>query len=100
VPADRIELLLHEAAETHHLVYRITDGDEPDWASGYADWLLRLAEFAQEVGRAPVRSHLVDTLVELDRTSTHKQPEESRECVYARELLDRFSASRGPDPGT
>jgi hypothetical protein len=33
--------LLHEAAETHHVVYRIVDGDDPDWASWYA---ARLAE--------------------------------------------------------
>ena len=38
----RIAELLHEAAETHHVVYRITDGDDPDWASWYADWLLDL----------------------------------------------------------
>jgi hypothetical protein len=28
--------LLHEAAETHHVVYRIVDGDDSDWASWYA----------------------------------------------------------------
>jgi len=36
--APRIAELLHEAAETHHTVHRITDGDDPDWASWYADW--------------------------------------------------------------
>ena len=36
--------VLHEAAETHHTVWRITDGDDPDWASWYADWLLDLSE--------------------------------------------------------
>lgn len=36
--------LLHEAAETHHIVYRIVDGDDPDWASWYADWLLDHSE--------------------------------------------------------
>jgi hypothetical protein len=35
----KIAELLHEAAETHHVVYRITDGDDPDTASWYADWL-------------------------------------------------------------
>ena len=33
--ADRIAELLHEAAETHHVVYCIVDGDDPDWASWY-----------------------------------------------------------------
>ena len=40
----RIAELLHEAAETHHRVYRITDGEDADWASWYADWLIRLSE--------------------------------------------------------
>ena len=40
----RIAELLHEAAETHHAVYRMSDGDDPDWASWYADWLLDLSE--------------------------------------------------------
>jgi len=100
VSADRIEKLLQEAAETHHVVYRITDGDDPDWASWYASWLLGLSELARELGGSPVRSHLVHALVELDRTYTHQQPEESWESFYARGLLDRFSARRGPDPDT
>ena len=29
----KITALLHEAGETHHTVYRIVDGDDPDWAS-------------------------------------------------------------------
>jgi len=40
----RIAEVLHEAAETHHVVYRITDGDDPDWAWWYASWLLELSE--------------------------------------------------------
>ena len=44
--------LLHEAAETHHVVYRIVDGDDPDWASWYADWLLNLSELPQLLGTA------------------------------------------------
>jgi hypothetical protein len=38
----RVADLLHEAAETHHTVYRITDGVDEDWASWYADWLIEL----------------------------------------------------------
>jgi hypothetical protein len=29
----RVSDLLHEAAETHHRVFRITDGADDDWAS-------------------------------------------------------------------
>ena len=40
----KLSELLREAAETHHVVYRIVDGDDPDWASWYADWLVELSE--------------------------------------------------------
>jgi hypothetical protein len=38
--ARRVSELLHEAGEVHHVVYRITDGADDDWASFYADWLI------------------------------------------------------------
>ena len=50
---EKIAELLHEAAETHHVVFRITDGDDPDWASWYADWLLDLSELPELLGRRP-----------------------------------------------
>ena len=31
----KVSELLHEAAETHHRVFRITDGADDDWASWY-----------------------------------------------------------------
>jgi len=82
--------LLHEAAETHHVVYRITDGDDPDWASWYAGWLLDLSELPELLGTRPVRSHLVHALVELDREYTASGSDERWEDVYARGLLERF----------
>ena len=85
--------LLHEAAETHHVVYRIVDGDDPDWASWYADWLLRLSELPDELGGAPVRSHLVHALVEFDREYSAAGPDEPWEDYYARALLERLGAS-------
>ena len=39
--------LLHEAAETHHQVFRITDGADDDWASWYAEWLVTLSELPE-----------------------------------------------------
>jgi hypothetical protein len=84
--------LLHEAAETHHVVYRIVDGDDPDWASWYADWLLTLSELPQLLGSTPVRSHLVHTLVELDRAYTSETREERWEDWYAERLLAEFAS--------
>jgi hypothetical protein len=87
--AARIAALLHEAAETHHTVYRIVDGDDPDWASWYADWLLNLSELPDLLGARPVRSHLVHALVELDRSTSGAGPWED---AYAAGLLKRFPA--------
>ena len=81
--AARIAELLHEAAETHHVVYRISSGDDPDWASWYADWLLNLSELPEQLGSAPVRSHLVHALVQLDRDYTAESPDERWEDWYA-----------------
>jgi hypothetical protein len=83
--------LLHEAAETHHVVYRISDGDDPDWASWYAGWLLDLSELPDLLGTRPVRSHLVHALVELDREHTGSGSAERWEDAYARGLIERFA---------
>jgi hypothetical protein len=83
--------LLHEAAETHHVVYRITDGDDPDWASWYADWLLELSELPDLLGARP-RSHLVHALVELDREYRAEGPSERWEDWYAVRLGSKLSA--------
>jgi hypothetical protein len=86
--SERIAALLHEAAETHHIVYRITDGEDPDWASWYADWLLNLSELPSLLGDKLVRSHLVYALVQLDRDYTSNSPEANWEAYYAERLAD------------
>jgi hypothetical protein len=78
--------ILHEAGETHHRVYRIVDGDDPDWASWYADWLIDLSELPVLLGRKPVRSHLVHALVQLDRDYTEAAPKERWEDWYGERL--------------
>jgi hypothetical protein len=88
--AEDVAALLHEAAETHHIVYRIVDGEDPDWASWYADWLLNLSELPRLLGETPVRSHLVHALVQLDRDYSEEKPAESWEDWYALRLLERW----------
>jgi hypothetical protein len=91
--AGKISELLHEAAETHHTVYRIVDGDDPDWASWYSDWLVNLSELPQLLGGAPVRSELVYTLVSLDREYGAEAPEARWEDWYAERLLERLGSA-------
>ena len=89
--ASRIAEILHEAAETHHVVYRITDGADEDWASWYSDWLVRLSELPAVLGTTPVRSELTYLLVKLDRGYTAASPDERWEDHYAREIATEFA---------
>ncbi|WP_433236334.1 hypothetical protein ACQPYK_26915 [Streptosporangium sp. CA-135522] len=92
---ERVGDVLHEAAETHHRVYRIVDGADDDWASWYADWLINLSELPNLLETTPVRSELVCELVGLHREYTAKTPAEPWESFYAQRLLAAF----GPDGG-
>ena len=90
-----VAALLQEAGETHHLVYRIVDGDDPDWASWYAQWLLDLSELPQTLGVTPVRSELVWLLVSLDKEFTETKPEIPWPQWYAARIIEHFAAPAG-----
>jgi hypothetical protein len=92
VDAGAVADLLQEVAETHHRVYRITDGEDADWASWYATWLLDLSELPDLLPRRPVRSELVYLLVLLDREFTDRQPAEPWPAYYARRLIEYVAA--------
>jgi hypothetical protein len=87
----RVASLLVDAAETHHRVYRITDGADDDWASWYADWLLDLSELPDVLRVRPVRSHLVHALVQADRDHSAARTDEPWPSFYARYLTLRFT---------
>jgi hypothetical protein len=89
----KVAELLHEAAETHHRVFRITDGADDDWASWYADWLVRLSELAELLAARVVRSELTYLLVRLDKEYAERGLAERWEDYYARELVRHFSPS-------
>jgi len=86
----RVSDLLHEAGEVHHVVYRITDGADDDWASFYANWLIDHSELPETLGRAPTRSHLVHELVESERAYADATPPERWQDVYAARAVERF----------
>jgi hypothetical protein len=91
----RIAALLDEASKTHHRVYRIVDGDDPDWASWYADWLVNLSELPQILGIAPIRSELVWLLVSLDREYTRANPGMAWPQWYAERIAAHFKPAAG-----
>jgi hypothetical protein len=91
--AAKVSELLHEAGETHHVVYRIVDGDDPDWASWYSQWLNELSELPTLLGGKPVRSELTYMLVRLDKEFSEEKPEGRWEDYYAAELIRHFGSS-------
>ena len=90
---DRIAALLSEVSEAHHTVYRITDGDDPDWASFYSDWLVRLSELPALLPTKPVRSELTYMLVRLDREYAEESRDEPWQRWYAQRLVEHFGGT-------
>jgi len=82
--------LLHEAGETHHRVYAIRDGDDPDWATWYADWLVNLSRLHELLGVRPVRSELTYLLVKLDKDYLRDTAGQPWEQYYAERMLAHF----------
>lgn len=87
---DQVAEVLRNAAETHHRVYRIVDGADDDWASWYADWLIRLSPLPKIIGSTPVPSELVWLLVDLDKRYAIDRPTEPWENIYAARILAHF----------
>lgn len=88
---ERVSALLEEAADLHHRVYRITDGADDDWASWYADWLVRLSELGEVLGTTPHPGELRDLLVHLDREYSANPPGEPWNVTYARAIASHFT---------
>jgi len=88
----KIGELLHEAGETHHIVFRITDGADEEWASWYSEWLVNLSELPDLLGTKPVRSELTYMLVKLDNDYTAESPGERWEDYYAARLVEHFAS--------
>jgi hypothetical protein len=83
-----VAAILHDAAETHHGVWAITEGADDDWATWYADWLVNLSRLPDALGRHPVRSHLTHALVQLDRGFAASGDAGPWEAWYAARLSD------------
>jgi hypothetical protein len=86
----RISEILREAAETHHRVYAIRDGDDPDWATWYSDWLVNLSRLPELLGVRPIRSELTYLLVMLDKQYLRDTQGEPWEDYYAVRIREHF----------
>jgi hypothetical protein len=84
---DKVRELLHEAGETHHIVFRLVDGVDDDWASWYSEWLIDHSELPEILGTRPVRSELTWLLVQLDKDYVERSPGEQWDSWYAPRLV-------------
>ena len=87
----RVSAILHEAAETHHTVYRISEGADDDWASWYSEWLTQHSELPDLLAKPAARSELTYMLVKLDRDYASESPDEPWEDWYAERLIEHFA---------
>ncbi len=93
IDSTKVASLLKEASEIHHAVYRFVDGDDPDWAIWYADWLIDLSELPALLGGRPVRSQLVYVLVGREKKFETQGKDVAWEDFYAQGIIDHFSKS-------
>ena len=91
---EEISRLLHQAGETHHQVFAFSDGDDPDWASWYSDWLVNHSPLVEALGSQPVRSELTYMLVGLDKEFNRTKPGQPWEEFYATKLQEHFAPSK------
>lgn len=87
----KVSKLLHEAGEAHHVVYRIVDGDDPDWATWYSEWLTTLSELPDILGVKPIRSELTYLLVRLGKEYEDEGPTETWQDYYATGIVKHFT---------
>lgn len=93
--AGRLAAILRGAGETHYQVYRIVDGEHRDWASWYADWLIRLSRLPEVLGVTPVTSELVYVLVGSEKEHAAQRSSVSWDVFYADRIIAHFRPASG-----
>jgi hypothetical protein len=86
----RVAGLLEQAAQTHHAVFWFVDGQDDDWATWYADWLVNHSPLAEILGAMIVRSRLTALLVEQDRLFEAQAQAQDWSDFYARAIVEEF----------
>ena len=80
--------LLTDAGRAHHQAYLETNGDDPDWAIWYADYLVD--KLPEHLGTRLHRSNIVYLLMHLSYLQPLDAPQAAWPRYYARYLLQRY----------
>lgn len=87
--------LFEETGKAHHQAFAATDGEDPDWAIWYANYL---HDRIGPVVAAPLtRSRLVFCLLETDDEHRVTSPDSPWPEYYARRLLECFGQAAEPE---
>ena len=95
---EELAVLLKQTSEAHHEAFAATDGEDPDWAIGYADYLhSRLAPFLA----APItRSRIVFCLVAIADEHETADPDAPWTEFYAARILECLGPAAQPERDT
>ncbi|MDA1334740.1 MAG: hypothetical protein O2794_01835 [bacterium] len=83
---EEINQILEDTAEAHHEAFKKQNGEDPEWPSWYAQYLLIKTRFPDLVSIVPDEEELANVLKELDQDE-HKGYWQSH---YTKELLKRY----------
>lgn len=64
---EKLVELLTEVSEVHHTVWAYQDGNDPEWALWYADWLVHHSDLNQLIGKEVTASEMTYLLVLADK---------------------------------
>ena len=80
--------LLKRSGQAHHQAFLATDGDDPEWPTWYADYLMD--DLNALLGTPLDRDQLADLLVELDREYRRGAGDTAWPQFYAEHLIRHF----------
>ena len=83
-----IAALLKRSGQAHHQAFLTTDGDDPEWPSWYAEYLLD--DLNALLGSQFSRDQLANLLIELDRSHKRNAFDTEWPKFYAEFLVSRF----------
>ena len=83
---EELAALLENAGSAHHEAFIETDGDDPEWAMWYADYIR--PQFEAGLGRKLTTAEIAEALTRLDANYRANQSGDSWAVYYARHMLD------------
>lgn len=86
-----LEELLSKTAEVHHTVWEYQEGNDPDWALWYAQWLIEHSNFVEIIKKDTTISELTYILFLCDKEFTENNaPNTSWQEFYSEQIHNYY----------